>query len=61
MQKLGSILLMLLFCFPLWAQDTQTVAERNAAQGFNDSIDRLVRCHIHHQLPTTCHRFLIGS
>lgn len=25
----------------LWAQDTQTVAERNAAQGFNDTIDRL--------------------
>ncbi|MBR0296279.1 MAG: DUF4105 domain-containing protein [Paludibacteraceae bacterium] len=41
MQKLCSILLMLLFCFPLWAQDTQTVAERNAAQGFNDTIDRL--------------------
>lgn len=41
MQKLCSIFLMLLFCFPLWAQDTQTVAERNAAQGFNDTIDRL--------------------
>lgn len=25
----------------LWAQDVQTVAERNAAQGFNDTIDRL--------------------
>lgn len=24
----------------LWAQDTQSVAERNAAQGFNDTIDR---------------------
>ena len=32
---------MVLFCFPLWAKDTQTVAERNAAQGFNDTIDRL--------------------
>lgn len=41
MQKLCSIFLMLLFCFPLWAQGTQTVAERNAAQGFNDTIDRL--------------------
>ena len=25
----------------LWAQDAQTVAERNAAQGFNDTVDRL--------------------
>ena len=25
----------------LWAQDTQSVAERKAAQGFKDTIDRL--------------------
>ena len=31
----------------LWAQDTQTVAERNAAQGFNDTIDRLAPDFVH--------------
>lgn len=36
-------ILILIFFLPalLWAQDVQTVAERNAAQGFNDTIDRL--------------------
>lgn len=35
-------ILILIFFLPalLWAQDVQTVAERNAAQGFNDTIDR---------------------
>lgn len=41
MRKGCSIFFLLLFCLSLWAQDTQTVAERNAAQGFNDTIDRL--------------------
>ena len=40
MKKIFFILISLLPAL-LWAQNTQTVAERNAAQGFNDTIDRL--------------------
>ena len=40
MKKYFLILITLLPAI-LWAQDAQTVAERNAAQGFNDTIDRL--------------------
>ena len=40
MKKILFILICLLPTI-LWAQDTQSVAERNAAQGFNDTIDRL--------------------
>lgn len=40
MKKFFLILITLLPAI-LWAQDAQTVAERNAAQGFNDTIDRL--------------------
>ena len=41
MKKFFSILIISILPAVLWAQDTQTVAERNAAQGFNDTIDRL--------------------
>ena len=40
MKKIFLILITLLPAL-LWARDTQSVAERNAAQGFNDTIDRL--------------------
>ena len=41
MKKFFFILIISILPFCLWAQDAQTVAERNAAQGFNDTIDRL--------------------
>ena len=42
MKRLNSIFLLLAFFTAVWAQEkVLTVAERNAAQGFNDTIDRL--------------------
>ena len=42
MKRLNSIFLLLAFFTVVWAQEkVLTVAERNAAQGFNDTIDRL--------------------
>ena len=41
MKKYLFILIISFLPTMLWAQDAQTVAERNAAQGFNDTIDRL--------------------
>lgn len=42
MKKILSIVLLLAFFVATWAQEREmTVAERNAAQGFNDTIDRL--------------------
>lgn len=42
MKKILSILLLFAFFVAAWAQEREmTVAERNAAQGFNDTIDRL--------------------
>lgn len=40
MKKIFFILIISILPLLLWAQDAQTVAERNAAQGFNDTIDR---------------------
>lgn len=40
MKKILSILLLLAFFVAAWAQEQEmTVVERNAAQGFNDTID----------------------
>lgn len=42
MKKILSIVLLLAFFVAAWAQEpAMSVAERNAAQGFNDTIDRL--------------------
>ena len=42
MKKIFSIALIISFFVAAWAQEQEiTVAERNAAQGFNDTIDRL--------------------
>ena len=42
MKRYCTIVLMLAFFVAVWAQEQEmTVAERNAAQGFNDTIDRL--------------------
>lgn len=40
-RKIYGILIMLAFYAAAWAQDSFSVAERNAQQGFNDTIDRL--------------------
>ena len=40
-QVTNVILILLFFVFPAFGQENLSVAERNAAQGFNDTIDRL--------------------
>lgn len=60
-------ILILIFFLPalLWAQDVQTVAERNAAQGFNDTIDRLALDFVTASLcvadPTTASEDALGT
>jgi len=64
--RIISLALVILFSVPSWAQETEmTVAERNAQQGFNDTIDRLAPDFVTVSLcvadPTDYHEDALGT